>query len=89
MEEQKNTNLNIQNEHNKAKNEKHKKAGFAEKVQDYKAEFKKIVWPNRKDTAKKTLTVIVTSLIMAGIIFLMDTVYTGGYDAILGFLTSK
>lgn len=53
---------------------------------DYKAEFKKIVWPTRPEAAKKTVTVVVTSLIIGAIIFCMDTVFTAGYSAIIGLL---
>ena len=53
---------------------------------DYKAEFKKIVWPSRPDVVKKTATVIVTSLIVGAIIFCMDTVFNAGYSAIIGLL---
>ena len=53
---------------------------------DYKAEFKKIVWPTRLEVVKKTATVIVTSLIIGAIIFCMDTVFNAGYGAIIGLL---
>lgn len=53
---------------------------------DYKAEFKKIVWPTRPEVVKKTATVVVTSLIVGAIIFCMDTVFTAGYSAIIGIL---
>lgn len=53
---------------------------------DYKAEFKKIVWPDRADMVKRTATVIVTSLIVGVIIFCMDTVFSAGYSAILGLM---
>ena len=53
---------------------------------DYKAEFKKIVWPARPEVVKKTATVVVTSLIIGAIIFCMDTVFTAGYSAIIGLL---
>lgn len=56
--------------------------GFA----DYKAEFKKIIWPNRAELKKKTGTVIVTSLLMGLIIFCMDTVFTTAYNLVLGLL---
>ena len=73
MEEQKNTNLDAKQEQNKKQKPETKKSSFSDKVQDYKAEFKKIVWPNRAEVGKKTLTVIVTSLLVAVIIFCMDT----------------
>ena len=62
------------------------KESFSDKAKDYKAEFKKIVWPNRQEVLKKTVTVIVTSLLMGVIIFCMDTVYTTGYNLILSLL---
>ena len=62
----------------KAKKKDNDKDTFA----DYKAEFKKIVWPTRIEVVKKTATVIVTSFI----IFCMDTVFTAGYSAIIGLL---
>lgn len=56
--------------------------GFAE----YKAEFKKIIWPSRPEIAKKTFTVIVTSLIVGVVIFCMDSAFSAGYSAIIGLL---
>lgn len=53
---------------------------------DYKAEFKKIVWPSKPEVVKKTATVVVTSLIIGAIIFCMDTVFTAGYSTIIGLL---
>ena len=66
----------------KAKKKDNDKDTFA----DYKAEFKKIVWPTRIEVVKKTATVIVTSFIIGVIIFCMDTVFTAGYSAIIGLL---
>ena len=53
---------------------------------DYKAEFKKIVWPTRPEVVKRTATVTVTSFIIGAIIFCMDTGFTAGYSAIIGLL---
>ena len=55
-------------------------------LKDVKAEFKKVVWPSRKDARSKTVTVIVTSLIFGLIIFGMDTVIAFIYNAIIGLL---
>lgn len=66
----------------KAKKKDNGKDTFA----DYKAEFKKIVWPSRPEVVKSTATVIVTSLIVGAIIFCMDTVFNAGYSAIIGLL---
>ena len=63
------------------------KMSFSETVQDYKAEFHKIIWPKRDEVFKKTGTVIITSLIVGAVIFCMDTIYTSGYDLLLSLLT--
>lgn len=63
-----------------------KKGNDKDTFADYKAEFKKIVWPTRPEVVKKTATVVVTSLIVGAIIFCMDTVFTAGYSAIIGLL---
>ena len=92
MQKQNTTNPNEKNESkekkSKAKKQSKKsdKPSFAETVADYKAEFKKIIWPNRSETVKNTITVIVTSLLIGAIIFCMDTVFAGGYNFILGLL---
>ena len=56
MEENNTTNPNEKNESKKQKKQqpkKNAKPSFSETVADYKAEFKKIVWPTRQDLAKK------------------------------------
>ncbi len=89
MEENNTTNPNEKNESKKQKKQqpkKNAKPSFSETVADYKAEFKKIVWPTRQDLAKKTVTVILTSLLVGVIITCMDFVYSGGYDWVLNLL---
>jgi len=44
-------------------------------------EARKVIWPDRKELQKKTITVILTSLLFAAIIFGYDSVY----NAILYF----
>ncbi len=51
--------------------------------EDYKSEFKKIVWPTRPEIAKKTVTVIVMSAVISTIIFSMDTVLATGYESVM------
>ena len=90
MEQENTTNPNEKNEQKKVtpkQNKKENKESFSEKFADYKAEFRKIIWPNRSELTKKTFTVIVTSLVMSIIIFGMDTIYTSGYNFILGLLS--
>jgi len=55
-----------------------KKNWFQAKYAEYRAEFKKIVWPSRQELAKQTMTVIVVSLIFGA--------YIAALDGILGSL---
>ena len=89
MQENNTTNPSEKNESTKEKKQKPKKntkPSFSETVADYKAEFKKIVWPTKQELAKRTVTVILTSLLVGVIITCMDFVYSGGYDWILSLL---
>ncbi len=68
------------------KSPKNEKPTLGETIADYRAEFKKIIWPNREELVKKTITVIFTSVLVGLIIFCMDTVYTTGYNFIIDLL---
>ena len=68
------------------KQSKHSEGKERDGFADYKAEFKKIVWPGRVDIVKSTATVIVTSLIVGVIITCMDTVFSAGYDTLINLL---
>ena len=62
------------------------KSTFTETIKDYKAEFNKIIWPNRTEVSKKTVTVMVTSLLIGVIIFCMDTVFTTGLNLLIDLI---
>lgn len=51
-------------------------------VKEIRAEFSKIVWPNRKELLKMTLTVIVTCILFGILITAFDTVF----NVIIGLL---
>ncbi|HAG04306.1 MAG TPA: preprotein translocase subunit SecE [Lachnospiraceae bacterium] len=51
-------------------------------VKAHVGEFKRIVWPSRKTLVKETISVIVISVILGAIIFLLDTGFQAGYDAL-------
>lgn len=53
---------------------------------DVRGELRKIVWPDRKELRKKTITVIVTSLLFALIIFSFDSVYNTLLQLFVGLL---
>ena len=48
-----------------------------------KAEFKKIIWPDKKTLAKQTVAVIVCSLALGAIISVVDTLLQNGIDLIV------
>lgn len=86
MEEKNTANPSEKNESKKKNQKKSDKPSFSETVADYKAEFKKIIWPNRSTIGKSTVTVIITSLLFGAIVFCMDAVYSTAYNLILGIL---
>ena len=64
------------------------KLSFGEKIKkffkDNKSEFKKISWPDKKDTTKKTIMVIGSIVIVGAAIFAVDT----GFNALFPWLTN-
>ena len=82
-----NPNEKKSNEHKPNESKQHaKKPSFGAVVADHKAEFRKIVWPNREEVTKKTATVIVVSLIMSLVVFVYDSAFTGGLDLVMSLL---
>ena len=45
-----------------------------------KAEFKKIIWPDKKDLSKQTAAVVVVSVVLGVIITIVDFVVQNGID---------
>ena len=39
---------------------------------DYKSEFKKIVWPEKKDTLKQSGVVVVSIIVVGAVVMLLD-----------------
>ncbi len=64
------------------------KLSFGEKIKkffkDNKSEFKKISWPDKKDTTKKTIMVIGSIVIVGAAIFAVDT----GFNTLFTRLTN-
>ena len=50
-----------------------------------KAEFKKIIWPNKQSLARQTVAVIATSVVLGLLIALMDYVIGFGVEFLVGF----
>ncbi len=49
---------------------------------DYKSEFKKIVWPDKKDTLKQSGVVVVSIIVVGVAVVLLDT----GFSELLQWL---
>jgi preprotein translocase subunit SecE len=62
-----------------------KKSTFA----DYRAEFKKIIWPTGPELRKQTITVIITCIIISAIIFGLDSAFSAGQNGIIKQITSE
>lgn len=90
--EQNNENIaNDQKEKDKSKKvktaPKKNKSSFSDAVADHKAEFKKVIWPKPAEVGKKTAMVIVTSLFIGGVIFCMDSIFTGLQSLVINLLS--
>ena len=48
-----------------------------------KAEFKKIIWPDKKSLTKQTIAVVATSVALGIIIKIMDVILSYGIDALI------
>jgi len=46
----------------------------------YRGEFKKIIWPNRQQLTKQTITVIITSFLVGVFVFGLDWVFNVGFE---------
>ena len=64
---------------------KEKKAGFASKWKGLKAEFQKIVWPDKEATFKQSVVVVVIAVVVGVIIALLDYVIKNGVNFITSF----
>ena len=53
---------------------------------DYKSEFKKIAWPDKKDTFRQSGVVIVAIVIVGIAVFLLDTGFSKVIQALGGLL---
>lgn len=62
-----------------ASGKKSDKVGFFASL---KAEFKKIIWPNRRSLGRQTLVVVICTIILGLIIFGIDIALTDVFDKI-------
>ena len=57
-----------------------KKSWFA----GLKAEFKKIIWPNKQSLARQTVAVVAVSVVLGLLIAVMDFIIQYGVDFLVG-----
>lgn len=57
-----------------------------DKFYEFRAEFKKIVWPSRNDLIKQTVTVIVISLLFGAYIAALDGVFSQVFSQFVRFI---
>lgn len=60
-----------------------KKSGLKEFFAGVKKEFKKIIWPTRKDSLKQSVAVIVVAVVLGVFIAMLDTAIKFGLGFIL------
>ncbi len=62
------------------KKEKTQKKSFFKGV---KAEFKKIIWPDKKTLTKQTTVVVIVSVLLGALISIVDAILKYGIDLIV------
>lgn len=65
----------------KAKSEKSSK--MKDWFKGIKAEFKKIIWPDKDKLVKETIAVVIASLVIGFVIAALDTLIQIGFDKLL------
>ena len=59
---------------------------LAKYLREVRAEMRKVQWPNRKELIAYTNVTIVTVVVVAVFIFLIDVVFSGGMKLLTGIL---
>jgi preprotein translocase subunit SecE len=66
-----------------AKTEKTKKNSAKSWFEGLKAEFKNIIWPDRKSLVRQTGAVVAVSIVLGAMIAVMDFVFQYGIDILV------
>ena len=53
-----------------------------QKFKDFKGEFNKVIWPNKKELFKQTTTVIVVSLVVGVFVAAVDGIFSAGMEVL-------
>ncbi len=81
------TELKKTSEQKKDENKESDKKDLGTRFRELRGEFKKIIWPNRTELTKQTITVVVTSLSFGLVVFVIDAVFSFGYSTFIDLLT--
>jgi preprotein translocase subunit SecE len=81
------TEIKKESKENNSKTDKDDKKSLKKSFIDFRGEFRKIIWPSRKDLTKNTITVVATSLGFGLLVFVMDTIFSFGYNTFIDLLT--
>jgi len=68
---------------NKDQKKKYKNERKGNLISEVRGEYKKIIWPSRKELLKQTATVLVVSLLFGVVIFAMDAVFGLGINTFI------
>ena len=66
-----------------AKTDKAEKSSVQSWFNGLKAEFKKIIWPNRESLVKQTGAVVAVSIVLGILIAVMDFIFQYGVDILV------
>lgn len=65
-----------------------KKVNFFKRIarffKDVRSEWKKIVWPSKKQVLNNTLVVVVVMAVVAVVVWLLDFLFIGGFNLLWG-----
>jgi len=60
---------------------------FSGRLKDIQGEFKKIIWPDKKELVKHTINVILVAGAIGAIIVVMDLAFSQGYTAFINLFS--
>ena len=68
-----------------ARREEKSRRSFMSVLNDYRGEYKKIIWPTREELIKQTITVVITCLIFTAVITVLDLAFLNGFNLFTQF----
>ncbi|ADU27590.1 preprotein translocase subunit SecE [Ethanoligenens harbinense] len=66
-----------------AKNQGGRFGGFKRFLSETRAEFKKIIWPTRRQVTSNTIVVLVTIAVIGAVVMALDALCITGFNALV------